>query len=89
MMEKYLIKNTTREEREKIVADSLGFGDIGCEAVGSAMFDMYEPYIEGKMELTEITKQYQARYVSADHRSDEERSCGYQRQKLKNNNIQY
>ena len=29
-MDKFLIKNTTRAEREKIVRDSLGYSDICC-----------------------------------------------------------
>ena len=31
-MDRYLIANTTREEREQIVRDALGYSDIGCEA---------------------------------------------------------
>ncbi|BBF41343.1 hypothetical protein lbkm_0017 [Lachnospiraceae bacterium KM106-2] len=77
-MEEYLIKNTTREQREKIVDDALGYGDIGCEnAVGAAMYEMYQPYIDGKMELSEITKQYQTRYVSADYGEHDKGGCGY------------
>ena len=50
-----LIKDTTREERAKIVAQSLGNGCgscDGCGACGSA--DMYDDYIEGRKELAQI-----------------------------------
>jgi hypothetical protein len=65
MMEDYLIKNTTREQREKIVRDSLSCGGGGCEncsacgAYGSIdPFDMYQPYIDGEKELAEITQAF-------------------------------
>lgn len=62
MMDEYLIKNTTREERERIVRESLGYSDLGCDDAVDG-YDMYVPYIEGKKELREITMEYQARYV--------------------------
>lgn len=72
-MEKFLIKNTTREERERIVRESLCYSDIGCEDYGDG-YDMYIPYIEGKKELKEITMEYNARYVK-DMEREERRSC--------------
>lgn len=72
-MEEYLIKNTTREQREQIVRESLGYSDIGCEDCGDG-YDMYLPYIEGKKELREITMEYQTRYVR-DMERVERRSC--------------
>ena len=60
-----LIKDTTREERAKIVAQSLGNGCgscDGCGACGSA--DMYDDYIEGRKGLAQINAEYRARYVS-------------------------
>lgn len=54
MAKSNLIKDTTREERIRIVAEALG-GDDGCECeVFSAGVDrMYQPYIEGELELFE------------------------------------
>ena len=59
--DKYLIKNTTRAEREEIVRRSLGCdgcsGCAGCEGVGCGdAFEMYKDYIEGRKELSEINK---------------------------------
>ncbi|MBD9209046.1 MAG: hypothetical protein EGQ30_06700 [Clostridiales bacterium] len=59
--DKYLIKNTTRAEREEIVRRSLGVdgcsGCAGCEGVGCGdAFEMYKDYIEGRKELSEINK---------------------------------
>lgn len=62
-MDKFLIKNTTREQREQIVKDSLGYSDIGCEDCSDG-YDMYQPYIDGEKEIAQITQEYKARYIS-------------------------
>lgn len=72
-MDKFLIKNTTREQREQIVRESLGYSDVGCDDMGDG-YDMYLPYIEGKKELREITMEYQANYIK-DMEREERRSC--------------
>ena len=56
------IPNTTREQREQIVKDSLGYSELGCDDAMDG-YDMYLPYIEGIKELREITMEYQAQYV--------------------------
>ena len=61
MAQSVLIKDTTREEREEIVRRGLSFcGDGSCEqcsgcsmGVGS-IGAMYQPYIDGKLELAEV-----------------------------------
>jgi hypothetical protein len=70
MHEQFLIKNTTREQREKIVKESLSCGGGGCEdckacgAYGAGdPYDMYQPYIEGKKEIDEINRAFNARYL--------------------------
>ncbi len=67
--ERYLIKNTTREEREAIVRKSLGGGDCagcsGCDGVSCPDgLEMYMPYIEGKKEIFEINKKIRGGTVS-------------------------
>ena len=56
-----LIKDTTREEREEIIRLALsGCGNGSCENCGSCSlgagdpFAMYQPYIDGEMEIAEI-----------------------------------
>lgn len=61
-MEEYLIKNTTREQREQIVKDSLGYSELGCDDAMDG-YDMYLPYIEGIKELREAHVELQAQYV--------------------------
>jgi hypothetical protein len=70
MLERYLIKNTTRDEREKIVRESLACGGGGCENCSACgvygagdPFEMFEPYIEGKKEIADINREFQAHYL--------------------------
>ena len=59
-----LIKDTTRAQREQIVADSLGEMEAACDGCSAGLYEMYQDYIEGKRELREINMEYRARYVS-------------------------
>ena len=44
----YLIKDTTREEREQIVAESLGYMEANCDGCSSGLAEMYQAYIDGE-----------------------------------------
>ena len=61
----FLIKETTREEREQIVADSLGNISATCDGCMPGLAEMYQDYIDGKKELSEINMEFNARYVKA------------------------
>ena len=50
----YLIKDTTREERERIVAESLGNIDVACDGCSPGIVKMYQAYIDGEMELKDV-----------------------------------
>ena len=70
-----LIKDTTKEERERIVAESLGAMEASCEGCSAGMYEMYQDYIEGRRELREINMAYRSGYVSG--RTGPDRSgCG-------------
>ena len=78
-MEKYLIKNTTREQREQIVKDALGYSDLGCEDGGGRYgYDFYEPYINGEKELAELNQSFRASYVS-ENKERYSSGCSYAR----------
>lgn len=62
----YLIQDTTREERERIIAESLGNIEAGCDGCMAGMAEMYQAYIDGEKELREINMEFRARYVSGD-----------------------
>ena len=59
-----LIKDTTEEERRKIVEDSLSGMYGNCDGCMPGLADMYDDYIEGRKELAQINAEYRARYVS-------------------------
>jgi len=68
-MKSLLIKDTTKEEREEIVKNALSCGGSSCENCsscwlgGGSPFDMYEDYINGKKEISEINAEYRAKYL--------------------------
>ena len=59
-----LIKDTTREERERIVAESIGYVEGLCDGCSPGLLSMYDDYIEGRRELREINMEFRARYMS-------------------------
>ena len=63
-MKSYLIKDTTREERERIVSESVGQIEAACDGCTPGVIEMYQAYIDGEKELREINREYVARYVS-------------------------
>ena len=62
----YLISETTREEREQIVAESLGYIDASCDGCMSGLAEMYQDYIDGKRELKDINMAFHAGYISGE-----------------------
>lgn len=44
----YLIKDTTKEEREQLVAESLGNISASCDGCSAGIVEMYQAYIDGK-----------------------------------------
>jgi len=65
MDEKLLIQNTTREERERIVARAIHGENVscdgcaGCDSVGlGSVFNLYRPYIDGEKELFELNASF-------------------------------
>jgi hypothetical protein len=70
MRKSRLVKDTTREEREAIVAQALAYSDDcdGLSGLSSSVAKMYEPYIEGVMELSECNRAAATgKYVQSDH----------------------
>ena len=63
-MKSLLIADTTREEREQIVTESIGNIDGLCDGCGPCLLRMCQEYIDGRMELREVNTAFRARYVS-------------------------
>lgn len=75
---RYLISETTKEEREKIVADSLGNMNAVCDGCMAGLADMYQDYIDGRKELRQINMEFNARYVKGGDRFSR-KGCVYQK----------
>ena len=75
-MKSILIKDTTREEREQIIANSVGCIDGLCDGCSSGILRMYEDYIEGRRELREINMEFRGSYVSG-IAGPEKGGCGF------------
>ncbi len=62
-MKSILIADTTREEREQIVAESIGNIDGLCDGCSCGIIEMYNDYIDGKLELSEVNRRFSTGYV--------------------------
>ncbi len=72
-----LICETTKEERERIVAESLGNISGACDGCCPGVIEMYQPYIDGIKELRDINMEYRAPFVSGEIDKEEKGGCGY------------
>ena len=75
-MDSILIKDTTREERERIVAESIGNISGACDGCMAGLADMYRDYIDGKREIRDINLEFKASYESG-MEVPEKSGCGY------------
>ena len=57
-----LIKDTTKEERERIVAESIGNINGSCDGCMAGLADMYQDYIDGRKEIRDINMEFRAGY---------------------------
>lgn len=72
----FLIKDTTKEQREQIVEEALGNMAGGCDGCMPRLAEMYQQYIDGEKELRDINMEFNARYVSGAD-APEKGECGY------------
>ena len=63
-MNSILIKDTTREEREQIVAGSIGNIDGSCDGCAVGLAEMYQEYIDGRKEIRDINMEFSMRCES-------------------------
>ncbi len=66
-MNSILIKDTTREERERIVAESIGNINGSCDGCAAGLAEMYQDYIDGKREIRDINMDFCAMRVPEGH----------------------
>lgn len=72
-----LISETTREERERIVAESIGNVSGSCDGCMAGLAEMYQDYIDGKREIRDINMAFRANYESGEE-APPRTPCGYQ-----------
>ena len=75
-MNSILIKDTTREERAQIVAESIGNINGSCDGCMAGLAEMYQDYIDGKKEIRDINMEFRAQYESGIE-APERNGCGY------------
>ena len=59
---KYLIKDTTKEERKEIAKKALAISVASNETPSKIAIELVKEYIEGRMELEEVQKKVIERY---------------------------
>ena len=59
---KYLIKDTTKEERKKIAKNALAISVGSNEMPSKEVIEIVKEYVDGKMELEEVQKKIIERY---------------------------
>lgn len=74
-MKSYLIKDTTREERELIVAEALGNIEANCDGCMPGLAEMYQAYIDGEMQLRECNAAFNKGYISGKQGPERGGSC--------------
>lgn len=70
-MSGYLIKDTTVEERINLIKSWQEPEDC-VGGSGIDLFDMYDEYIKGKKEISEINQEFHANYIKGDADREEE-----------------
>ena len=54
--DKYLIENSTKEERQKRIDDAIVISMLDAPAPSQETMNLYQKYIDGEMELDEIQR---------------------------------
>ena len=60
---KYLVSETTVEERKEIVKKALGITLLGADMPSDDVLDLAKQYINGQIEIDEIQKRILAKYT--------------------------
>ena len=63
MKKKYLVSETTVEERKEIVKKALGITLLGADMPSDVVLDLAKQYINGQIEIDEIQKRILAKYT--------------------------
>lgn len=64
MDNKYLVSETTREERKDIVKKALGISLLGADMPSNDVIELAKQYIDGKIEIEEIQRKVIEKYTN-------------------------
>lgn len=64
MEKKYLVSETTKEERKEIVKNALGISLLGTDMPSDDVLQLAKQYIDGKIEIEEIQKKVLEKYTN-------------------------
>ena len=71
-MDSILVKDTTKEECELIVAESIGNINGSCDGCAAGLAEMYQDYIDGKKEIRDINMEFSAQHTAVTDDFDED-----------------
>ena len=71
-MDSILVKDTTKEERERIVAESIGNINGSCDGCAAGLSEMYQDYIDGRKEIRDINMEFSAQHTAVTDDFDED-----------------
>ena len=71
-MNSILVKDTTKEERERIGAESIGNINGSCDGCAAGLAEMYQDYIDGKKEIRDINMEFSAQHTAVTDDFDED-----------------
>jgi hypothetical protein len=61
--QEYLIKYSTKEERQKRINDAIAISMLGAKPPSKEAMELYQKYIDGEMELDEIKDKLIEKYT--------------------------
>ena len=64
MNNKYLVSETTREDRKDIVKKALGISLLGADMPSNDVLELAKQYIDGKIEIEEIQRKVLEKYTN-------------------------
>ena len=64
MEKKYLVSETTKEERKEIVKNALGISLLRADMPSDDVLQLAKQYIDGKIEIEEIQKKVLEKYTN-------------------------
>ena len=76
-MASILIKDTTREERARIVNEAIGNIEGLCDGCSPGLLRMYDDYINGTKELREVNMEFRANFISGEEGPEQTSGCEY------------